>query len=101
MMPSAPELAKLPSAQTAPQPPRKRKGPKGPNPLSVKKKKAAPTPALPKNLDAGKVEVGKKRKAHDDDGDDRTVKSPGETGHKRKRRRRTNAQSTEQSKDDT
>ncbi|TKR83156.1 hypothetical protein L596_016790 [Steinernema carpocapsae] len=44
--------------------PRKRKGPKGPNPLSVKKKKVAPSPApkKPEGGDAAKPEKKKRRR---------------------------------------
>ncbi|PPQ71750.1 hypothetical protein CVT26_007590 [Gymnopilus dilepis] len=79
------------------QPPKKRKGPKGPNPLSVKKKKK-PTEA-PKPRQEGKqpynsatVDVGSKRKAEDsgdesdDEQDEKTTS--GDAKRKRKRRRR-------------
>jgi U3 small nucleolar RNA-associated protein 23 len=77
-------------SSTVPEPPRKKKtGPKGPNPLSVKKKKASATPA---KKDEGKGRetdgpsiVWEKRKrdspAHMHD-------NGGETSQPRKRRRR-------------
>lgn len=39
-----PELKSVASTSTSTQPPRKKKGPKGPNPLSVKKKKPKERP---------------------------------------------------------
>ncbi|KAJ7275333.1 Fcf1-domain-containing protein [Mycena haematopus] len=54
-----------PSMSTDP-PPRKKKGPKGPNPLSVKKKKVANQPPAPKDKRKDTA-VGEKRKRADTD----------------------------------
>ncbi|EIN13520.1 PIN domain-like protein [Punctularia strigosozonata HHB-11173 SS5] len=97
-----PELAKVASTsklEPAPEgPPRKkRKGPKGPNPLSVKKKKAkiegegANAKATKPKTAHEERHVGEKRK-HAEDGDHRDDVPSRETegeGRKRKRRRKT------------
>ncbi|KIP12024.1 hypothetical protein PHLGIDRAFT_98791 [Phlebiopsis gigantea 11061_1 CR5-6] len=94
LLPSSTETAKL--AATAPAaegpPKKKRKGPKGPNPLSMKKKKpkqaeSAPRPAT---KDAEKsVNLGEKRKRVDDE---QVSPAPPDAatshGHKRKHRRK-------------
>ncbi|KIM51095.1 hypothetical protein SCLCIDRAFT_144025 [Scleroderma citrinum Foug A] len=74
------ELAKIPSQPT--NPPRRKKGPKGPNPLSVKKKVVRPTDM--RMLRGGSSEslpIGEKRMR---EGEDEQVPAP----HKRKRRRK-------------
>ncbi|KAK1223796.1 hypothetical protein PQX77_013320 [Marasmius sp. AFHP31] len=63
-------------------PPKKRKGPKGPNPLSVKKK-AEPTP--PKKAQDTATKVGEKRKREDDN---ETAEGDGGPVKKRKRKRK-------------
>jgi U3 small nucleolar RNA-associated protein 23 len=94
------------------EPPRKRKkGPKGPNPLSVKKKKVTPESASAAKKNKGKekaktaqgptvfgeVKVGEKRKREQvdprteelhHDHDDQTGSKSLAGGHKRKRRRK-------------
>ena len=83
LRPTAPDLALVPP--TVPEPPRKRRGPKGPNPLSVKKKA---TPTVQSNvretshIDAPS-KVGDKRKRFSEvqDGD-------GDGPHKRRKRKR-------------
>lgn len=90
------EKAKLPAAAPAEPPKKKRKGPKGPNPLSVKKKKTAgetgAPPAKrshPSNSDPTKDTVGSKRKQEEaDDHRDEPGTADGSSGHKRKRRRK-------------
>jgi len=85
--PSAPEIATLPSTAPPEPPKKKRKGPKGPNPLSVKKKK--PKPDIPTPAETMK-QTGEKRK-HVDDVGEGTVQShttEENGGHKRKRRRK-------------
>ena len=85
------ELAKLPASVQQAEPPKMRKrGPKGPNPLSVKKKKPiVPKPAQPKPK-SNPVPIGSKRKLEDEqDGIEvsaETTQAPG-GGHKRKRRK--------------
>lgn len=72
---------------------KKRKGPKGPNPLSVKKKKPVETPKSQtqesKQASANPVLVGTKRKAEDSgDEEDTEDKVPMPNEAKRKKRRR-------------
>ncbi|KAI0724472.1 Fcf1-domain-containing protein [Cerioporus squamosus] len=86
--PTAPEAAKLPTTAPTEPPRKKKKGPKGPNPLSVKKKKpnaAATTKDAPPAK--SKAEVGEKRRREDGDVDSSSTHMEG-TGHKRKRRRK-------------
>ncbi|KAI0732319.1 Fcf1-domain-containing protein [Fomitopsis betulina] len=81
--PSAPEIAALPSSGAPAEPPKKKKGPKGPNPLSVKKKtKIEPSPHKRQESEQG--DSGGKRKHIDDDG----VEAELSQAHKRKRRRK-------------
>ncbi|KAF9499821.1 hypothetical protein BDN71DRAFT_1441418 [Pleurotus eryngii] len=59
-----PDIALVQSSSKQPQsePPRRKQGPKGPNPLSMKKRKAAPTKLVPKrDLDGGALGKGKQR----------------------------------------
>ncbi|EKM60980.1 uncharacterized protein PHACADRAFT_247246 [Phanerochaete carnosa HHB-10118-sp] len=89
MLPSALETAKVAQSKPAEEPPRKkRKGPKGPNPLSVKKKKVkrppAPLPKRPATEDTDKV--GGKRKRVEAGQSEHANASSG-SGHDRKRRR--------------
>lgn len=120
--PSTSEIARLRAAEPLSEPPiKKRKGPKGPNPLSVKKRKPAPSQLPAKNSGKGKVEegtaqamkqaksldsdrsqsVGKKRERDETtkmDGprsEGQNAESHGE-GHKRKRRRKATTQSIQQ-----
>jgi U3 small nucleolar RNA-associated protein 23 len=93
LLPSISEATQLAAvAPPSEEPPRKkRKGPKGPNPLSVKSKKTMPSEkAISKSASVrltGKVaNTGEKRKHVADD----EVEDGGRnTGHKRKRRRKT------------
>ncbi|KAI0669979.1 Fcf1-domain-containing protein [Trametes maxima] len=90
--PSAPESATLPTSGVEDPPRKKKKGPKGPNPLSVKKKKPktdAAKPSKKEESDDTKPQVGEKRKRADD------VEAPASTevrsettGHRRRRRRK-------------
>ncbi|PCH33571.1 Fcf1-domain-containing protein [Wolfiporia cocos MD-104 SS10] len=94
--PSAPELAKLPSTAAAEPPKKKKKGPKGPNPLSVKKKKAKvdqPTSKEKKSSKDEHVRVGEKRRRDEDTEEPKTPATEG-SGHKRKRRRKTHNSTT-------
>ncbi|EAU92890.2 hypothetical protein CC1G_03677 [Coprinopsis cinerea okayama7 len=98
---------------TAPkeEPKKKKKGPKGPNPLSVKKKKTQPTPPKAKTSDNGKnsskgAELGKRKREEDDDHDDvggdhaGTTDGAGTTGEaKKKRKRRRKAKQTSEPDD--
>ncbi|KAI0815180.1 Fcf1-domain-containing protein [Irpex lacteus] len=105
LKPSASELAHIASTSKVEEktPQKKRKGPKGPNPLSVKKKKKD-TPSAPSNVSkrTGSVhvpeKVGEKRKRADDPVFDGHGAGEGATaltsGHKRKRRRKTTTSST-------
>ena len=85
--PSAPEMANLPSSGVPAEPPKKRKGPKGPNPLSVKKKKSKDeVDTHNKKQESERSDAGSKRKLTEQyDGVD--AQPPG--GRKRKRRRKT------------
>ena len=105
---TAPDLA-LVGPSTAAEQPRKRKGPKGPNPLSMKKKKTIDGPATAKpkppksstNTDAISS-AGVKRKAEvlsDDEGEgeDNIILPQSSSSKKRKRRRKAaNSQNTVQ-----
>ncbi|KII93495.1 hypothetical protein PLICRDRAFT_171239 [Plicaturopsis crispa FD-325 SS-3] len=78
---AAPELASVPSQSTTEPPRKKKKGPKGPNPLSVKKKKTvaqAPTAKETKSKGKEKEVLGKGA------GEAKT-KTPQKAGDKRKR----------------
>ncbi|TFY68347.1 hypothetical protein EVJ58_g1058 [Rhodofomes roseus] len=90
--PSAPEIATLPSTSTpAEAPKRKMKGPKGPNPLSVKKKKPKADPSAP-NKAANESEQGhagaKRTRGEDADGNVDGGEEPSSQGAGRKRKRR-------------
>ncbi|KAM5535389.1 hypothetical protein V8D89_010911, partial [Ganoderma adspersum] len=91
LRPTEPEAAKLTATTSAPtEPPCKKKGPKGPNPLSMKKKKPMPevnTSAAEDQHRDSKAHVGEKRRRQDDDQDERPTMTEG-SGHKRKRRRK-------------
>lgn len=94
--PSAPELASLPSTSTIVEPPRKKKkGPKGPNPLSVKKKKSKPdqSASAPRKSGSQEMEAGAKRKRDDVNEVGEHPSVEGSNGHKRKRRRKTHEDS--------
>jgi len=82
------------SSAASSEPPKKRKGPKEPNPLSVKKKKTALESARTSKPDGGRDDesVGLKRK-RDDSAQDGA--SEADLGHKRKRKRRKKAEGTE------
>ncbi|CCM00948.1 uncharacterized protein FIBRA_02995 [Fibroporia radiculosa] len=92
LYPSTSEITALPSSVPAEQPRKKKKGPKGPNPLSVKKKivKSDPSSSLkrPRAPKPNESEVGSKRKRMEasEAVDNQRVTS--ESGHKRKRRRK-------------
>jgi len=92
LRPSESELAKLPASVQQTEPPKMRKrGPKGPNPLSVKKKKpTVPQPTQPKPKSKS-IPTGSKRKL-DDEPDDVQASAENDQdpggGHKRKRRRK-------------
>ncbi|KAF9270398.1 hypothetical protein L218DRAFT_888885 [Marasmius fiardii PR-910] len=82
-------VAEAPGTTNAP-PPNKRRGPKGPNPLSVRKKKkpgeSATKKALQRKLDDETVRAGNKRKRTEDDkGHDEGSEGP---TRKRKRKRK-------------
>ncbi|KAI0651775.1 Fcf1-domain-containing protein [Trametes meyenii] len=89
--PSAPETAALPAAAEEPSR-KKKKGPKGPNPLSVKKKKPkAEGTVRSKNKEGedAKEQAGEKRKRVDEGEMSASPTMTLEaTGHKRKRRRK-------------
>jgi U3 small nucleolar RNA-associated protein 23 len=88
LRPAEAELSKLSvSVQQAEIPRKKKKGPKGPNPLSVKKKKPAVT-QIPRSEPTS---TGSKRKREDeqDVADTLAGASQARSGHKRKRRRKT------------
>jgi len=97
-MPSTSETKHLSSMEAGPsEPPRKkRKGPKGPNPLSVKKKIPKPTPAPAKDAGAKVPETGTTRirteDGNNDDaaGHDHNDVGTAQGGRKRKRRRQSN-----------
>jgi len=91
MLPSASESAKVAQSKPAEEPPRKkRKGPKGPNPLSVKKKAKQPsTPALKGATTEDTDKAGGKRKrAEDGHSDHANPDASSGSGHKRKRHRK-------------
>ena len=97
LRPAESELARLPTSAQRLEPPKKKKGPKGPNPLSVRKKKpTVPQPTKPK-LEPNPTPIGLKRKYKDEPDDAKvsakTSQAPGD-GHKRKRRRKTNTESS-------
>ncbi|KAL4243483.1 PIN domain-like protein [Abortiporus biennis] len=85
LLPSASETSRLQTTPVQTEPPKKKKkGPKGPNPLSVKKKK----PATAQN---NEVSSGAKRKRDNDEGGEdhaEKVSEAAHSGHKRKRRRK-------------
>lgn len=82
IQPTATELATI-RADNPAEPPRKRKGPKGPNPLSVKKKAVprARQPAPTTGSDKAESVTGQKRKSTDVEHETTTP-----TARKRKRR---------------
>jgi U3 small nucleolar RNA-associated protein 23 len=90
---SAPDLALIATSKPAPPVKKKRKGPKGPNPLSVLKKKPKPK-LIPKSVvaekgdareqDAKMKKLGQKRTREDDESE------PPDSRKRRKRRRRKN-----------
>ncbi|KZT74697.1 Fcf1-domain-containing protein [Daedalea quercina L-15889] len=90
--PSAPEIAAMSSTNAPAEAPKKKKGLKGPNPLSVKKKKPKPEYPMPKN-DTKEGEQGKagtKRKRDADEERDAGEHQPLQrSGRKRKRHRKT------------
>ncbi|KAF9651513.1 hypothetical protein BDM02DRAFT_3110629 [Thelephora ganbajun] len=93
LSPAKSELVKLPTSAQQPEPPKKkRRGPKGPNPLSVKKKKPVVSQPDQPNLVTDHTPLGTKRKREDEQGgveaSAETSQAPG-GGHKRKRRRKT------------
>jgi hypothetical protein len=98
LRPAESELPNLPASGQQPEPHKKKKrGPKGPNSLSVKKKKAAVPQHTQLKPKPNPMPVGPKRKRGDEqDG----VKAPAETsrapggGHKRKRRKMNTEPST-------
>lgn len=91
--PTAPDIALVgPSSDP---PPKKRKGPKGPNPLSVKKKKVDNPPTKGKNTSrrthndpAPLTEKKRKRDEDEDESVDPEPESAVRSGRKRKRRRK-------------
>ncbi|KAI0932297.1 hypothetical protein AcW2_000968 [Taiwanofungus camphoratus] len=102
LKPSAPEKASLPAAAPA-DPPKKKKGPKGPNPLSVKKKKVKTDASVLREKRTqqdqdqdGQLIAGEKRK-RDELSSTTSGHSPTEeaSGHKRKRRRKTTTVASE------
>jgi len=93
LRPTESELAKLPISAQQAEPPKRKRGPKGPNPLSVKKKKSAvPLPVQQESKKS--MPIGSKRKRGDErDGVEASAESAGVSqapgsGHKRKRRRK-------------
>jgi len=109
--PTAPDMALISTAKPEEPPRKRRKGPKGPNPLSMKKKKVTPESASAAKKDKGKekaktaqastvfaeTKVGEKRKREqvdrrmeelDHGDDDHAVSKHIAGGHKRKRRRK-------------
>jgi len=98
LLPSSSEASRLAPAPSESEPPKKkRKGPKGPNPLSVKKKKTtmAANPREPPKL-MEQEQSGKKRKREEQDGTQ--VVEGARPGRKRKRRRTAEKQSVESPK---
>ncbi|KAH9944452.1 PIN domain-like protein [Epithele typhae] len=88
LRPSEPETQALQSAAPAPaEPPRKKKGPKGPNPLSVKKKKPKVDAGTSSKPQSETNNAGEKRKREVEGLDDGEQHTEG-SGHQRKRRRR-------------
>lgn len=86
LRPDQSELAKLSASVQRTEPPRKkRKGPKGPNPLSVKKKKHIVPQLVQLKPQSDPSFLGVKRK-HEDEAPAGTSQAPG-SGHKRRRRR--------------
>lgn len=88
LRPDESELAKLSASVHQTEPPRKKRGPKGPNPLSVKKKSTVSQLTEPKP----KSQPTSKRKREDEE-PARTGQAP-DSGHKRKRRRKTKTESS-------
>ncbi|KAK0246063.1 Fcf1-domain-containing protein [Armillaria nabsnona] len=91
--PTAPDIALV--GPSSDQPPKKRKGPKGPNPLSVKKKKVDNPPTKGKNTGrrthddpAPLTEKKRKRDEDEDESVDPEPESAVRSGRKRKRRRK-------------
>ncbi|KAI0762909.1 PIN domain-like protein [Fomes fomentarius] len=92
--PTAPEAAKLPLAAPEEPPRKKKRGPKGPNPLSVKKKKSKPgDTTLKKSRDQDAVTGQKRKRDVDEDREGPSATQLPESGHKRKRKRKQSATS--------
>lgn len=92
LRPSASETSRLAPKTVPEEPPKtkKRTGPKGPNPLSVKKKKPKESTPAKKHVD-NTARVGEKRKHEESEGASAPVDLKMEaeaSGHKRKRRRK-------------
>ncbi|KAI0778105.1 PIN domain-like protein [Trametes elegans] len=85
--PSAPEAAKLPARAPTEPPRKKKKGPKGPNPLSVKKKKTQTESGKPVKSADSQASGEKRKREEETDANHSAQRSEG-TGHKRKRRRK-------------
>ncbi|KAH9857848.1 Fcf1-domain-containing protein [Lenzites betulinus] len=89
LLPSGSEAATLPAAPTQEPPKKRKKGPKGPNPLSVKKKKSQTEGSTKKSAgEAPRAQVGEKRKRDVEAEPSVPTSIPEDSGHKRKRRRR-------------
>jgi U3 small nucleolar RNA-associated protein 23 len=86
LRPDESEQVKLSASVQQPELPRKKKkGPRGPNPLSVKKKKSAVSQPAQPNPKSDPTSIGFKRKREDDAPVDTSQASS--SGHKRKRRK--------------
>jgi U3 small nucleolar RNA-associated protein 23 len=92
-----PELKLVASTSTSIQPTRKKKGPKGPNPLSVKKKKPKERSQPGKALaSGGKISAGLKRKSDQAVDHDAEVRMHGDGSpieRKQKRRKKSDSDS--------
>jgi U3 small nucleolar RNA-associated protein 23 len=88
-----PELKSVASTSTSTQPPRKKKGPKGPNPLSVKKKKPKERPQPSYRGEASSASrqqfsAGSKRKLEQVESSVSEVRMHGDDTIENKRKRR-------------
>ena len=84
-----PELKSVASTSTSVQPTRKKKGPKGPNPLSVKKKKPKEHPQPGKvSTSREKISAGSKRKLEQVDDHDVEVRIDDNAVIEKKQKRR-------------
>jgi len=95
LLPVESELAKLPASTQQPEAPKKKRGPKGPNPLSVKRKKPAVPQFTQPKIKSDPMPIGSKRKREDVQDGVEASTGPGQAsggGHKRKRRRKPNAE---------